>query len=159
MQRDIDNKPSGAWKHRWRGLTATRGISDLASARHTSKVAATFPFVCAVLILVSANTPLPLWAVFYAALFAGLGFGIWRMSRACAVSVLPLYIIKIALDYEGTFGKSLLGSPIARILSTLMFGLIAGAFFVQGVRGTFAYQSLIRAHIQSKTSVSGPRSG
>jgi hypothetical protein len=159
MQSDIDNKPSGAWKHRWRGLPVVGVISDLESARRAGKVAATFPFVCAVLILIGANSPLPLWAIFYAALFAGLGFGIWRMSRACAVSVLPLYIINIALNYVGTFGKSLLESPIARILSTLVFGLIAGTFFVQGVRGTFAYQSLIRGHIQSKTSVNGPRSG
>ena len=85
--------------------------------------------------------PPPTWGRFLCALFAGLGFGIRRMSRACALSVLPLYIIKIALDYVGTCGKSLLGSPIARILSTLMFGLIASRFSCK----EFEAHSLIRA--------------
>jgi hypothetical protein len=140
MQSDIDKKPTGGWKHRWRGLPVVGVISDLGSARRASKLGATFAFVCAVLILMGTNLPLPPWAIVYAALFAGLGFGIWRMSRACAVSVLLLYIINVALIYVGTFGKNLLGSPIARIISTLLFGLLAGAYFVEGVRGTFAYQ-------------------
>jgi serine/threonine-protein kinase len=72
-----------------------------------------------------------LWGLLDVALMAGLIFGIYRFSRACALIMLVYF----------AFSKLMMWVDTGR-LSGLLGGLIFGYFFFQGVRGTFAYHNL-----------------
>jgi hypothetical protein len=72
------------------------------------------------------------WALLDAALFAGLGWGVWRLSRIAAILALALYLVERAMMFSQT--PSHLG------VITVMFII----FFVNGVRGTVAYHRLRR---------------
>ena len=67
-----------------------------------------------------------------AALFAIVAWGLWKKSRAAAVSGLLLYAIE-RLYMWSTVGMQ---NPIVPVLLTLMF--------INGVRGTFAWKRLAR---------------
>ena len=65
-----------------------------------------------------------------AAIFAGLGFGISRNSRVCAVLALAFYLLEqwMMVSNVSTFNG-------------VMFVLFV-VFFINGIRGTFAYHRL-----------------
>lgn len=71
------------------------------------------------------------WNLVDVMVIAGLTFGIYRKSRTCAVIMLVYFIGSKLLIWSET--KSVSGLPMA---------IIFGWFFVQGVRGTFAWHSL-----------------
>ncbi len=73
------------------------------------------------------------WALIDAALFAGLGWGVWRFSRIAAVLALVLYIAERAMMFSQT--------PSHLAVITVMFII----FFVNGIRGTVAYHRLRHA--------------
>jgi len=61
-----------------------------------------------------------------AVLFAGLGFGIWKMSRICALSAILLFL---AGQIE----------PLSHSYGRLFMVMLLLSYFSNGVRGTFAY--------------------
>jgi hypothetical protein len=71
------------------------------------------------------------WNLLDVAVIAGLTFGIYRKSRACAIIMLVYFIGSKLLLWSET--KSVSGLPMA---------LIFGWFFFQGIRGTFTWHAL-----------------
>ena len=65
-------------------------------------------------------------------MFAAIGFGINKKSRAAAVIGLSLYIL------ERTYMMAQGGVNSGGAVMTVLFAL----YFVHGVRGTFAYRKL-----------------
>jgi len=65
-------------------------------------------------------------------LFLGISFGIYKKSRTCAIILFTLPIAVI-----------IIGIVKGEALSGLIFGIIFGYPFYQGLRGTFAYHELI----------------
>lgn len=65
------------------------------------------------------------------ALFLGMSFGIYKKSRTCAIILfaLPIYLIIFSI--------------VSWEAGPLIFGIIIGYPFYQGVRGTFAHHKLI----------------
>jgi hypothetical protein len=68
--------------------------------------------------------------LFDATVFAAIGFGIYRKSRASAVAGLVVYVV------ERVYMMSTNGAPASGVV--LSFFLTMG--FVHGIRGTFAYR-------------------
>jgi hypothetical protein len=74
------------------------------------------------------------WSLLDVGMIFALAFGIYKRSRACAVTMLAYFVIsKIILMVES-------GKP-----SGLLMALIFGYYFWQGVQGTFTYHKLKRA--------------
>ncbi len=73
-------------------------------------------------------------------LFAGLGWGIYRYSRICAVLALILYVAEQAYNVKNfeTFNA---------VMAVLFI-----VFFAKGVRGTFAYQRFTAANASSRST-------
>lgn len=73
------------------------------------------------------------WQLLDVALVAGLAFGIYRKSRACAVVMFIYFLIsKIWVVVETGVGGG------------LVLGAVFLYFYWQGVVGTFAYQRLVK---------------
>lgn len=73
------------------------------------------------------------WNFIDVVLIFGLAFGIYKKSRACAVSMLVYFVIsKILIAIEG--GK----------MSGLVLSIIFIYYYAQGVAGTYAYQKLVK---------------
>ena len=70
------------------------------------------------------------WQFIDVALIAGLAYGIYRKSRACAV-ILFLYFV-------ASTGKA----------SGLVLALVFFYYYALGIQGTFEYHKLRRAHLQ-----------
>lgn len=71
------------------------------------------------------------WSLLDVAVIFGLAFGIYKKSRVCAVLMLAYFILsKIILMMEA-------GKP-----SGLLVALIFAYYYVQGIRGTFAFHKL-----------------
>jgi hypothetical protein len=118
------------------GKVATRD-----EAVDLSKAGAAAAFICAgvtavaALAAVSGYALMPgfnAWALLDAALFAGLGWGVWRFSRVAAIFALVLYLAERAMMFSQT--------PSHLAVITVMFII----FFVNGIRGTVAYHRLQR---------------
>ena len=73
------------------------------------------------------------WELIDVALILGLTYGIYRKSRACALLMLVYFLISKAL----LFAQDSKGNGI-------VMSLIFGFYYVQGVRGTFAYHRHVR---------------
>jgi hypothetical protein len=74
------------------------------------------------------------WSLLDVGMIFALAFGIYKRSRACAVTMLAYFVVsKIILMAES-------GKP-----SGLLMALIFGYYFWQGVQGTFIYHKLKRA--------------
>jgi len=87
------------------------------------------------------------WTLLDVALLAGLSFGVYRKSRTAAVLLFTYFLIaRIALWVSM---GSVRGLPMA---------LLFGYFYAQGIRGTFAYQALIRADPSSAPPAASGRS-
>ncbi len=148
---------------RWRLLPGLATIHDLESARQAGRRAAEVAYVCAIVLVLQTHLPptssdIRVYAD--AALFAGLGFGINKVSRSCAVSALLLYVANVAFNSRGSLGKDLIGSPVghlamwveegfrrqtltdgdilALILEGVLFAWLTTSF-AEGIRGTFAF--------------------
>jgi len=89
------------------------------------------------------------WALIDAGLFLLIGIGIWKMSRAAAVVGLVLYFQETAWKWD-KMGST--GFGAVQVLWTILFIIC----YVQGVRGTFAYQALLNLEKRS-ASVGGTR--
>ena len=85
---------------------------------------------------------LDLWSLLDVMLIFGLTYGIYRKSRTCAILLLVYFLIS----------KIFIAVQMGRIPS-LFIALIFVYLFVQGVRGTFAFQAR-----QPKTEKIGIRS-
>jgi hypothetical protein len=70
------------------------------------------------------------WSFLDAALFAALGFGIWRLSRLAAIGALVLYLVEQGFLWASVGPKN----PVMALLFIM--------FFVGGIRGTFSYHRL-----------------
>jgi hypothetical protein len=80
------------------------------------------------------------WALVAIGLITFFGFGIWRMWRMAAV--LPLiYFIYIKVYFFVNFTNQVEGSSV-------IFAFILLMMFVNGVRGTFAYRTLVNREKQ-----------
>lgn len=76
------------------------------------------------------------WSLLDVGMIFALAFGIYKKSRACAVTMLAYFVLsKIILMVES-------GKP-----SGLLMALIFGYYFWQGVEGTFTYHKLKRAPV------------
>jgi hypothetical protein len=75
-----------------------------------------------------AGTALIVWAVASAAITGALGYGVYRRSRAAAVTLLVLFLVSRIWYYVQTAS---LGSPLLSIIFLYCF--------IEGVRGTFAH--------------------
>ena len=73
------------------------------------------------------------WQLLDVALVAGLAFGIYRKSRACAVVMFIYFLISKILVVVET-GQA----------SGLVMGVVFLYFYWQGVVGTFAYHRLVK---------------
>jgi hypothetical protein len=75
------------------------------------------------------------WELLDVALIFGLAFGIYRKSRTCAVIMLIYFIAaKIILMLQT-------GQP-----NGIVMGVIFAYYFAMGVKGTFEYQRILKAH-------------
>lgn len=122
-------------------------ITDMESARKAGKQGAWAAFfgagVTAVIATIAAFRPqataafgIGVWAFLDAAVFLGLGVGIWRMSRTCAVLGLAFYALErivMALDRPATAGKG------------IVLVVILVLAYVNGIRGTFAFHRFKKA--------------
>jgi len=79
-----------------------------------------------------ARPPLIVWAVASALITAALGYGVYRRSRAAAVTLLVLFLVSRVWYYLQTGS---LGSPLLSIIFLYCF--------VEGVRGTFAHHNAL----------------
>ena len=70
------------------------------------------------------------WSFVDGALFAALGFGIWRLSRLAGVGALGLYLVEQGFLWASVGPKN----PVMALLYLM--------FFVGGIRGTFSYHRL-----------------
>jgi hypothetical protein len=112
-------------------------IDDLPSARDAARIGAYGAWVVALFSVGSlafqyfggASMPqdLLLSGTVFVLLFAGLGFGVWKLSRACAVIALVLY----AIDSLSTLLLVRNGLSVVGIAFLLLF--------ISGTRGTFAW--------------------
>lgn len=86
------------------------------------------------------------WNLLDVAVIGGLTFGIYRKSRTCAVSMLIYFLASKLMLWTET--RSLSGLPVALLFSW---------YFVQGVRGAFAWHGLNPAGDRpaSQTSIPG----
>ena len=117
-------------------------ITDLASARKTGRFGAWAAFTVAavtsfVVLLGQFGIEvmnIDTWAMVDATLAAGLGLGIWRMSRVCAITMLLLYILQRITEWS-EFGFR---NPLMPV--------ILGTLLLNGIRGTFAYHRYKRGH-------------
>ena len=82
------------------------------------------------------------WMFLGAGLFLALGIAVFRCSRAAAVALVLLYTGDRAATYMDT------GS-----FQGLIVGVILLYFFVNAVRGTFAYHALMRADDPSHRAI------
>ena len=73
------------------------------------------------------------WQFLDVALCAGLTFGIYRKSRAAAVAMLGYFLIS----------KALMASESGKVNGVVM-ALVFFYYYVQGVRGTYAYHKHLR---------------
>ncbi len=73
------------------------------------------------------------WTLPDVALLAGMSFGVYRKNRAAAVLLL-IYFLVARIHFWASAG-TLRGLPMA---------LVFGYFYVQGIRGTFAYQAMVQ---------------
>ena len=112
-------------------------IYDLESSKKAGRLGATAAFLCAgVTALFALLAELgwalvkgfDIWALGDAIIIGALGIGVWRMSRICAVLALVTYTA------ERLFAWATNGS------SNPMLAVIFIVYFINGVRGTFAYQ-------------------
>jgi len=77
------------------------------------------------------------WQFIDVALIAGLAYGIYRKSRACAV-ILFLYFVASKIMIVASTGKA----------SGLVLALVFFYYYALGIQGTFEYHKLRRAHLQ-----------
>ncbi|MDZ4344861.1 MAG: hypothetical protein U1E51_20765 [Candidatus Binatia bacterium] len=98
-------------------------------------VSGIFTVIVALIAVTSDRNPFDDWVTGWELLSAGatfgLAYGIYRKSRACAVVVLLWYVAQQLLYAIETGRKTGFGLALVFIY-----------FYVQGVRGTFAYQKL-----------------
>jgi hypothetical protein len=87
------------------------------------------------------------WNLLDVAVIGGLTFGIYRKSRTCAVSMLIYFISSKIMIW--TESRTVAGLPMA---------LLFGWYFLQGVRGAFAWHGLNPADDRParQTSIPGP---
>ncbi len=114
--------------------------SDIESAIDIGKITA---YALAVLMCVTVVLGLfPVRWFFEAAVSAGLGFGIGRRSRTCAVLALTLFVTEQIIAFAtGVHWNPILGT--AQVPGSHPFlSLIVAFFFVNAVRGTFAFHRL-----------------
>lgn len=107
-------------------------IRDAQSAKYAGKLGAYGAFVFATLAAFGAilAKSFTFYSFADALFFAGLGFGIWKMSRVCAVFALLLYISEhIDAWLSGRSGGA------------LIFGILI-VYFLKGIRGTYRYRKL-----------------
>jgi hypothetical protein len=83
-----------------------------------------------------------------AAIFAALGFGIYKFSRFAAVAALLLYWLERALIFSQQGEKAMSGFAGYLII-------IFTFAFINGIRGTFAYRRLLRAENATATVGTG----
>ena len=81
------------------------------------------------------------WEFFDVALVLGLGFGIYKKSRTCAVLMLVYFVASKILIMVET------GKPAG-----LFMGLLFAFFYWQGVSGTFAYHKFIAMQFKRTAS-------
>jgi hypothetical protein len=74
------------------------------------------------------------WAFIDVALILGLTLGIYKKSRAAASIMLAYWVVSKILLLAAGVG-----------VSGLAIGVLFGYYFLQGVRGTFAYHRVVRA--------------
>ena len=124
--RDLSSGPKG-WKAFWPSLDTLRGAEQAAKQGFWAAVfCAVVTAAFALLSIMGAD----LSALVDAALFAMVAWGLWNKSRAAAVFGLSLYVLE-RLYMWSTAGMQ---NPIIAVLFTL--------FFINGVRGTFAWKRL-----------------
>jgi tetratricopeptide (TPR) repeat protein len=72
------------------------------------------------------------WNLLDAGIIFGLSFGVYKKNMACAV-ILFIYFIgaKVSQIYEG--------DPLTSVRQVVIFGIMFGYMFFQGIRGTFTY--------------------
>ncbi|MBD2328726.1 hypothetical protein [Alkalinema sp. FACHB-956] len=83
--------------------------------------------------LLPATFPVNAWALIDAALFAGIAWGIYQMSRVAALAGLIIYCI------ERVYMQIALGPKVGAGIIVTMLLICA---FINAVRGTFAYHRL-----------------
>ena len=128
MFEQVTEKPS-----RWRGLWPE--VADLDSARSASRQgmwAALFVAVVTAAVAAFKAFGLSTSAFFDAAVFFGIAWGIYRVSRVAAAAGLLLYVLERVV----TFAQSHETGGILAIFLLLAFG--------NGARGAFAYRRLLK---------------
>jgi serine/threonine-protein kinase len=75
------------------------------------------------------------WWLTDVALIAGLTFGIYRKSRACAVLMFVYFLISKGVQFAGG------NIPVFGVLLAIFFLV----FYFQGIQGTFAYRKALAA--------------
>jgi|GEM_PF-516216 len=101
-----------------------------------------------VLSILGVKLPLALdWTLIIDALvIAGLGFGVYRKSRVCAVLLLVLFVSSKLLTFHDLGARSIAGIPVA---------LAFAWFYWQGIAGTFAYHRERELQAKDTGSASG----
>jgi hypothetical protein len=131
-RKDREESPRGWKRSYW------PAIYDLESAKHAARQGAVAAFFCAAAaalfgILGQASRDLGgvnAWSLLEAVLIAGLGLGVWKLSRVCAVCSLALYLLERVASFL------LLGVKGVRGVAMLV---IIPLCFVNGIRGAMAY--------------------
>jgi hypothetical protein len=119
-------------------------VTDLESARSAGKQGAFAAFfgagATALFAAIAMANPqamqdigIDAWAFLDAGLFLGLGIGIWRMSRVCAVLGLTFFLVEKLFMFASNPGNASKGVIMVIIL------VLA---YINGIRGTFAYHRL-----------------
>ena len=96
--------------------------------------------VLTLIISSAVDTAIVTWAIASAIVTAGLGYGVYRRSRAAAITLLLLFLVSRIWFYVQTGS---LGSPLLSIIFLYCF--------VEGVRGTLAHH---RATMAGATAAS-----
>ena len=110
------------------------GLPGIESAIDIGKIAS---FAVAVITSIAAVVGwVPKGALFDAILFAGLGVGIARKSRVCAVLALVLYVIgQVMAFWQGVMSWNVL------------LLIILASIFINAVRATYAYHERVKTSI------------
>jgi hypothetical protein len=114
--------------------------SDIESAIGLGKATA---YALAVLMCVTVVLRLfPISWLLESAVITGIGFGIGRRSRTCAVLALTLFVTEQIIAFAtGVHWNPILGT--AQVPGSHLFlSLIVAFFFINAVRGTFAFHRL-----------------
>jgi hypothetical protein len=139
-----------------RRAVLTFQISDIRKADMAIKIAWIAGIVCGVTTVIFSLLNLlgfNEWNLLDAGIIFGLSFGVYKKNMACAV-ILFIYFIgaKVSQIYEE--------DPLTSVRQVVIFGIMFGYMFFQGIRGTFAYhnfKSPPKAAPTEKDSVSAKR--